>query len=110
MLDTRAVLVTRGGRGMLLRERDRDPSWIPAVAREVYDVTGAGDTVVAVMALSLSAGADLPDAALLANLAGGIAVSWGERSLEEEVRDLHQRGPVIMGSSDDVTLFIEKYH
>ena len=93
MLDSRAVLVTRGGRGMLLRERQRDPVWIPAVAREVYDVTGAGDTVVAVLALALSAGAGLADAAILANVgiwstdqirdwflnvanvAGGIAVS-----------------------------------
>lgn len=48
--------------------------------------------------------------ALIVEQAGGVAVSWGKRSLEEEVNHLHQRGPVIMGSSDDVTLFIEKYH
>jgi fructose-1,6-bisphosphatase I len=48
--------------------------------------------------------------ALIVEQAGGIAVSWGRRSLEEEVGELHQRGPVIMGSSDDVKVFIEKYH
>ena len=48
--------------------------------------------------------------ALIVEQAGGVAVSWGKRSLEEEVHDLHQRGPVIMGSKDDVTDFNEKYH
>jgi fructose-1,6-bisphosphatase I len=48
--------------------------------------------------------------ALIVEQAGGTAVSWGRRSLEEEVGELHQRGPVIMGSSDDVNIFIEKYH
>lgn len=73
-LDTQAVLLTRGERGMLLVERGRDPLHIPAVAREVYDVTGAGDTVVAVLALSLAAGAKLAEAAILANHAAGIVV------------------------------------
>jgi fructose-1,6-bisphosphatase I len=48
--------------------------------------------------------------ALIVEQAGGTAVSWGKRSLEVEVNKLHQRGPVIMGSSNDVTTFIEKYH
>ena len=73
-LDTRAVLVTRGERGMLLLERGESPRFIPAVAREVYDVTGAGDTVVAVLALALAARASLVEAAVLANHAGGIVV------------------------------------
>jgi D-beta-D-heptose 7-phosphate kinase/D-beta-D-heptose 1-phosphate adenosyltransferase len=73
-LDVRGVLMTRGGRGMLLVERGRSPRFIQSVAREVYDVTGAGDTVVAVLALSLAAGADIGRAAELANLAGGIVV------------------------------------
>ncbi len=73
-LDTQAVLVTRGERGMLLLERDGAPRFIPAAAREVYDVTGAGDTVVALLALTLAAGASLTDAATLANEAGGIVV------------------------------------
>lgn len=73
-LDAQAVLVTRGERGMLLLERGAAPRFIPAVAREVYDVTGAGDTVVALLALTLAAGGSLVDAATLANHAGGIVV------------------------------------
>lgn len=50
-------------------------SWsIPAVARQVYDVTGAGDTVISTLALALSAKASLPEAAVLANQAAGIVV------------------------------------
>ena len=48
--------------------------------------------------------------ALIVEQAGGAAVSWGKRALELQVDSLHQRGPVIMGSKDDVTLFLEKYH
>lgn len=70
-----AVLVTRGGRGMILVARDADPVVLPAATREVYDVTGAGDTVVAVMALGLASGADLAGTARLANLAGAVVVS-----------------------------------
>ena len=73
-LDTQAVLMTRGERGMLLMTRASAPLFLPAMAREVYDVTGAGDTVVAVLALALAAGAGLAEAAELANLGGGIVV------------------------------------
>jgi rfaE bifunctional protein kinase chain/domain len=73
-IDARATLITRGERGMLLQERDRDPAPIPAVAREVYDVTGAGDTVVAAMAMVLAARGTLYEAAALANEAAGIVV------------------------------------
>jgi rfaE bifunctional protein kinase chain/domain len=68
------VLVTRGEAGMaLLNEEDRLVS-IPAMAKEVYDVTGAGDTVVATLTLGLAAGCSMADAALLANYAAGIVV------------------------------------
>lgn len=69
-----AVLISRGEAGMTLVERGRRPRTFPAVAREVYDVTGAGDTVVATCALALGAGGSLADAARLANHAAGIAV------------------------------------
>ena len=69
-----AVLITRGEQGMSLFETGRAPLHIPTDAREVYDVTGAGDTVVSVLALALARGAKLPDAARLANLAAGIVV------------------------------------
>lgn len=68
-----SVLITRGEHGMWLSDRDLEGS-IPAVAREVSDVTGAGDTVAATLALAIAAGATLAEAALLANHAAGIVV------------------------------------
>jgi D-beta-D-heptose 7-phosphate kinase/D-beta-D-heptose 1-phosphate adenosyltransferase len=67
------VLITRGEHGMSLFGPDGD-STLRAEAREVADVTGAGDTVIATMALALAAGASLRDAAHLANKAAGIVV------------------------------------
>jgi D-beta-D-heptose 7-phosphate kinase/D-beta-D-heptose 1-phosphate adenosyltransferase len=69
-----AVLITRGDQGMWLLGRDVEGS-LPASAREVADVTGAGDTVVAAMALALAAGATLAEAARIANETAGIAVA-----------------------------------
>lgn len=71
------LLITRGADGMALFERVRvgiTMTHVPAVAREVYDVTGAGDTVVAVYALGLAAGMSPPNATRLANYAGGLVV------------------------------------
>ena len=59
---------------MSLFARDGEPLHIPTAAREVFDVTGAGDTVIATLALALAAGAGLPEAAVLANLAAGVVV------------------------------------
>ncbi|GIW39600.1 MAG: hypothetical protein KatS3mg076_0177 [Candidatus Binatia bacterium] len=69
-----AVLVTRGEQGMTLFTREGKVREFPAAARQVYDVTGAGDTVVAACAVALAAGASLEEAAYLANLAAGIVV------------------------------------
>ncbi len=69
-----AVLITRGERGMMLVEGNRDPVFVATAAREVYDVTGAGDTVVATLAAALAAGASMTEAAVLANQAAGIVV------------------------------------
>ncbi len=68
------VLITRGPEGMTLFEADREPFHIPTLARKVFDVTGAGDTVIATMALSLAAGLPAREAAVLANSAAGIVV------------------------------------
>jgi D-glycero-beta-D-manno-heptose-7-phosphate kinase len=73
-LGARAVLITRGEQGMSLFEAGRAVTHIPTFAREVYDVTGAGDTVMAALALALAAGADMRQAAVLANYAAGIVV------------------------------------
>ena len=70
-----ALLVTRGERGMSLFRPGRDPLHLPARAREVYDVTGAGDTVMAVLAAALAAGAPLERAVVLANAAAGVVVA-----------------------------------
>jgi D-beta-D-heptose 7-phosphate kinase/D-beta-D-heptose 1-phosphate adenosyltransferase len=69
-----AVLMTMGDQGMWLLGPDEEGQ-LPAVAREVADVTGAGDTVIATMALALSAGATLAEAARLANGAAGLSVA-----------------------------------
>jgi len=69
-----AVLITRGDRGMMLFEGERDPVAVETAAREVYDVTGAGDTVIATLAAALAAGSSLTEAAVLANQAAGIVV------------------------------------
>jgi D-beta-D-heptose 7-phosphate kinase/D-beta-D-heptose 1-phosphate adenosyltransferase len=69
-----AVLITRGDRGMMLLEADGEPIYVKTAAREVYDVTGAGDTVIAALAGALSAGATMLEAAALANHAAGIVV------------------------------------
>ena len=69
-----AVLITHGDRGMMLLEGERDPVRVETAAREVYDVTGAGDTVIATLAAALAAGASMTEAAVLANQAAGIVV------------------------------------
>jgi len=68
------VLVTRGEDGMALFERGKETILVPTAAREVFDVTGAGDTVIAIMALVLAAGASFGEAAVMANYAAGIVV------------------------------------
>jgi D-glycero-beta-D-manno-heptose-7-phosphate kinase len=69
-----AVLITRGDRGMMLVEGDSDPVNVKTAAREVFDVTGAGDTVIAALGAALAAGASMAEAAALANYAAGIVV------------------------------------
>ena len=69
-----AVLITQGEDGMTLFRKDQAPVHLRALAREVYDVTGAGDTVLATLAAAVGAGSGLEDAARLANAAAGIVV------------------------------------
>ena len=73
-LDLGALLVTRGEHGMTLLRPGHPALHLPARAREVFDVTGAGDTVISTLAGALAAGEDLPQAVALANLAAGIVV------------------------------------
>ena len=73
-LKCRSVLITQGRDGMTLFERKGEPVHIPTVARKVFDVTGAGDTVISTFCLGLAAGMDLKSAALISNFAAGIVV------------------------------------
>jgi D-beta-D-heptose 7-phosphate kinase/D-beta-D-heptose 1-phosphate adenosyltransferase len=73
-LTAQAVLITRGEQGMSLFEAGKPAVHIPTVAREVYDVTGAGDTVMGALSLALAARADMHAAAVLANYAAGVVV------------------------------------
>lgn len=69
------LLLTRGENGMTLIEKDKDETHLPAHAREVFDVTGAGDTVIAVFGTALAAGSTLVEAMSLANLAASLVVA-----------------------------------
>lgn len=73
-LKLQALLLTRSEKGMSLITQDGQKTDIPTKAQEVYDITGAGDTVIATVAIALSAGIDIITAAHLANLAAGIVV------------------------------------
>ncbi|MCP1623501.1 D-beta-D-heptose 7-phosphate kinase/D-beta-D-heptose 1-phosphate adenosyltransferase [Pseudomonas nitroreducens] len=73
-LELGALLVTRGEHGMTLLRPGHSALHLPARAREVFDVTGAGDTVISTLAGAIAAGEDLPQAVALANLAAGIVV------------------------------------
>jgi D-beta-D-heptose 7-phosphate kinase/D-beta-D-heptose 1-phosphate adenosyltransferase len=68
------LLITLGELGMLLCQRDQKPFHIPTVAREVFDVSGAGDTVIASFTLAIAAGASPLEAAIISNHAAGIVV------------------------------------
>jgi len=94
-LDLAALLITRSEKGMMLLEAGAEPLFLSTQAREVYDVTGAGDTVIATLAGALASGEGLAAAAALANIAAGLvvrkigvaSVTPGEISVA-----LHQRG------------------
>lgn len=68
------VLITRGEHGMTLYSKKERPLSVPAVARQVYDVSGAGDTVMSTLTLALAAGAPIERAVMLANVAAGVVV------------------------------------
>ena len=73
-LELEAILITRGEHGMTLIRPDSPELHLPAKAQEVFDVTGAGDTVISVLAAALAAGETMADATALANIAAGLVV------------------------------------
>ncbi len=74
ILECANILITRGEHGMSLLDANDKLTQIPTVAREVYDVTGAGDTVIATLSMALAAGATMIEAAIMANHAAGVVV------------------------------------
>jgi D-beta-D-heptose 7-phosphate kinase/D-beta-D-heptose 1-phosphate adenosyltransferase len=100
LLDGTAALISRGPKGMTLFRRGQPAVHIPSAAKTVFDVTGAGDTVVGTVAMALAAGASLEQAARLANRAAGIVVGkigTASVSLEELRNQLRSRrvaGPI----------------
>ena len=95
-LELQALLITRSERGMTLLQKDLPAIHLPTRAKEVFDVTGAGDTVISVLAASLAAGESFADATTLSNLAAGIVVSKvgtatvSMDELRREIRKQHQ--------------------
>jgi len=103
-LDIEALLITRSEQGMTLLREGQPPLHMPARAREVFDVTGAGDTVISVLAATVAAGHDLAEAASLANIAAGIVVGkMGTASVSvEEIRQaLRDENGVEQGIVDE---------
>ncbi|MEM9688795.1 MAG: bifunctional D-glycero-beta-D-manno-heptose-7-phosphate kinase/D-glycero-beta-D-manno-heptose 1-phosphate adenylyltransferase HldE [Pseudomonadota bacterium] len=94
-LELQALLITRSEKGMLLLESGEEPLFLSTEAREVYDVTGAGDTVIATLAGALAAGESLASAAGLSNIAAGLVVrkiGVATVSPSEIQAALHRRG------------------
>ena len=100
-LNAKSILITRGADGMSLFRVGFEPTHIPTFARKVYDVTGAGDTVIATFVSAIAAGADLVEASIIANAGAGITV--GEvgtatvttRLLERELNLNIQNGNLV---------------
>ena len=98
--DFEALLITRSEHGMTLIQKDGDVFHLPTRAREVFDVTGAGDTVISTLAAALAAGDDMHNAVALANQAAGIVVGkLGTASVtpEELYQEIHKHIAVKRG-------------
>lgn len=105
--DLDALLVTRSEHGMTLLRRGMDPFHLPTQAKEVYDVTGAGDTVISVLAASVSAGKPLDEACALANAAAGVVVGklgTSTVSTIELAEAIHGSRDTDFGVIDEVSL------
>lgn len=116
-LKIQAVLVTRSEQGVSLIQRQHAAFHLPTMAREVFDISGAGDTVVATLAAAIGVGLDSIRAAELANLAGGIVVGkLGTAAVElRELADAvrrQQRGSLLdkLGDSEEVMLLADRWH
>ena len=105
------VLVTRGPEGMTLFERGKKAIHIPTAAKDVYDVSGAGDTVTGAMALGIASGLSLEEAAFLANHAAGIVVGeMGTSTVSRgELEKILLKEHAKIGTSEEIAKYIENY-
>jgi len=106
-LQVDALLITRGEEGMSMLRSGFEPFHLPTSAKEVFDVTGAGDTVIAAIATAIAAAADMEDVGELANLAAGIVVGklgTATASLAEIYGLLHEASANGTGIIDEDTL------
>jgi D-beta-D-heptose 7-phosphate kinase/D-beta-D-heptose 1-phosphate adenosyltransferase len=105
-LNLKALLVTRGEEGMSLIQPNKTPLHLPAKKQEVYDVTGAGDTVIGVLAASFASGTTLEEAMLLSNIAAGIVVTKlgaatvSPHELRRALQDEHNRRRGVMTEAE----------
>jgi len=112
-LGLNALLITRSAKGMLLVENGQEPLFLSTHAREVYDVTGAGDTVIATVGAALASGESFAVAATLANIAAGVAVrkigvatvSPSEIQIASQRRDPGSRG--LLSESELLTQLVD---
>jgi D-beta-D-heptose 7-phosphate kinase/D-beta-D-heptose 1-phosphate adenosyltransferase len=106
-LNLEALLVTRSEKGMVLFQRDSEPFIQATHAREVYDVTGAGDTVIGTLAAALAAGSNLEEATQVANLAAGIVVrkmGTATTTVKEIQSEMLKHSPLKRGVTDESSL------
>jgi D-beta-D-heptose 7-phosphate kinase / D-beta-D-heptose 1-phosphate adenosyltransferase len=105
-LDLRALLITRSEHGMTLIQPGHAPLHLPTEAREVFDVTGAGDTVIATLGACLAAGHDFAHAARLANIAAGIKVgklgtaTVSVAEIQRALRHGHDEDAGVLGENE----------
>ncbi|MFA7632228.1 MAG: bifunctional D-glycero-beta-D-manno-heptose-7-phosphate kinase/D-glycero-beta-D-manno-heptose 1-phosphate adenylyltransferase HldE [Thiohalomonadaceae bacterium] len=103
-LELEALLITRSERGMTLLREHHAPLHLPTRAREVFDVTGAGDTVLSTLASALASGIDLAEATALANLAASVVVSklgTATVNVQELKRALREQSEMERGLVDE---------
>lgn len=112
-LELQALLVTRSEHGMTLIRADEEELHIPTQAKEVYDVTGAGDTVIATLALSIAAGSSYAQASGLANIAAGVVVgklgtsTVSEIEIAQAIESGQETGSGVV-SEDQLKIIIEQ--
>lgn len=106
-LELQALLITRSERGMTLLQKDLPAIHLATRAKEVFDVTGAGDTVISVLATALAAGESFSDATVLSNLAAGIVVSkvgTATVSMDELRKEIRKQNEIQHGVIDEDAL------